>query len=56
MTIAEQFKQYVWIIKTIYNTRRISFEELNERRPHASIGMKAPSQAHRENGPQLRMW
>ena len=31
MTIAEQFKQYVWIIKTIYNTRRISFEELNER-------------------------
>ena len=28
----------------------------NDQRPHASIGMKAPSQAHAEYGPQLRMW
>ena len=45
--------------KSIANARErissfISF--YNEHRPHASIGMKAPSQAHRENGPQLRLW
>ena len=28
----------------------------NDRRPHASIGMKAPSQAHQEHGIQQRMW
>ena len=28
----------------------------NDTRPHSSIGMKVPSQAHREYGPQLRMW
>ena len=45
--------------KTIANAReRISsfISCYNDRRPHASIGMKAPSQAHRENGPQMRMW
>ena len=28
----------------------------NEKRPHASIGMKVPSKVHTENGKQLRMW
>ena len=28
----------------------------NEQRPHSSIGMKVPSQAHSEYGPQIRMW
>ena len=28
----------------------------NDSRPHASIGMKPPSQAHRENGLQQRVW
>ena len=28
----------------------------NEQRPHSSIGMKAPSQAHQEYGPQRIMW
>ncbi len=28
----------------------------NDLRPHASIGMKAPSQVHRESGMQMRMW
>ena len=28
----------------------------NEQRPHSSIGMKVPSQAHIEYGPQIRMW
>ncbi len=28
----------------------------NDQRPHASIGMKAPSQAHLEHGSQQRMW
>ena len=28
----------------------------NDQRPHASIGMKVPSQAHLEYGTQLRMW
>lgn len=28
----------------------------NDRRPHASIGMKAPSEAHMEHGPQRCTW
>lgn len=28
----------------------------NDSRPHASIGMKPPSQAHREHGLQQRVW
>ena len=28
----------------------------NEERPHSSIGMKAPAQAHQETGPQKRCW
>ena len=28
----------------------------NDQRPHSSIGMKVPSQAHQEYGAQLRMW
>lgn len=31
MTTQEQFQQYVWITETIYKTRRITLEELNER-------------------------
>ena len=58
------------IIKTevIYRERRFkSIEDArerisgfirfyNERRPHSSIGMKVPSQAHTEHGLQQRMW
>jgi len=45
--------------KSIDNAREricsfISF--YNDGRPHASIGMKVPSQVHTEQGPQLRMW
>ena len=28
----------------------------NDRRPHASIGMKTPAEAHQEQGPQRKMW
>ena len=28
----------------------------NETRPHSSIGMKTPSEAHKEQGPQHIMW
>ena len=31
MTISEQFQQYVWITETIYKTRYITLEELNNR-------------------------
>ncbi len=58
------------ILKTevIYKERRYkSYEEAkerietfihfyNERRPHYSIGLKAPNQAHRECGPQVQCW
>lgn len=45
--------------KTILDAREriaafISF--YNDQRPHSSIGMKAPSVAHVEQGMQLRMW
>lgn len=58
------------ILKTevIYRERRFrTYEEAldrisafirfyNESRPHLSIGMKTPSQAHQECGPQKRCW
>ena len=58
------------ILKTevIYRERRFkSLQDARERiasfigfyndlRPHASIGMKAPSEAHMENGPQRCTW
>ena len=58
------------ILKTevIYKERRYkSYEEAkerietfinfyNERRPHYSIGLKAPNQVHRECGPQVQCW
>lgn len=28
----------------------------NERRPHGSVGMKTPAQAHLEEGPQKKLW
>ncbi len=28
----------------------------NEQRPHYSIGLKAPSEVHKEEGPQKNMW
>ena len=45
--------------KTIDDARErissfISF--YNEKRPHSSIGMKAPSKAHAEQGAQQRLW
>jgi hypothetical protein len=62
-TIVENVKTEV-----IYKERRYkSYEEAkerietfinfyNERRPHYSIGLKAPNQAHRECGPQVQCW
>ena len=45
--------------KTIDDARErissfISF--YNEKRPHASIGMKTPAKVHNEQGVQQRMW
>ena len=58
------------ILKTevIYRERRFKSREdandrikgfilfYNDQRPHFSIGMKTPSEAHQEQGPQQRMW
>jgi transposase InsO family protein len=52
-----------WLYKMTFPTRKKCREELeriisfyNEKRPHMSIGMQTPDEAHGQEGPQKRCW